>query len=144
MAFEGIFVQPIRDEIKRIGFEELTTPEQVDETLGQNKGTLLVFVNSVCGCASGRARPALGMSLEHDVKPERTVTVFAGQDKAATAQVRSYFTDYMPSSPSIGLMRDDKLVFFLERHQIEGRNPEAIAADLVRAYDQFCTQPTAA
>jgi putative YphP/YqiW family bacilliredoxin len=107
--------------------------------LGKSRGTVLVVVNSICGCAAGRARPAVSNALSHAVKPDTLATVFAGQDQEATAQARSYFTDYPPSSPSIALLRDGKLVYMMERHDIEGRMPEEIAADLTRAFDRFCT-----
>ena len=139
MMYLEEFVQPMREELTRIGFQELRTPGEVDSALGQSKGTVLVVVNSICGCAAGRARPAVAYALSHAVKPEKLATVFAGQDQEATAQARSYFTDYPPSSPSIALLRGGKLLYMMERHDIEGRLPEEIAADLTRAFDQFCT-----
>ena len=140
MMYPEEFVQPMREELTRIGFQELRTPSEVDNALGQSKGTVLVVVNSICGCAAGRARPAVAYALSHSVKPDTLATVFAGQDQEATAQARSYFTDYPPSSPSIALLRDGKLVFMMERHDIEGRMPEEIAADLTSAFDRFCTR----
>lgn len=133
------FVQPMREELTRIGFQELRTPADVDSLLGKSKGTVLVVVNSVCGCAAGRARPAVANALSRPVRPDVLATVFAGQDQEATAQARTYFTDYPPSSPSIALLRDGKLLYMLERRDIEGRMPEEIAQDLTRAFDQFCT-----
>jgi putative YphP/YqiW family bacilliredoxin len=115
----------------------------VDATLQKEKRTVLVVVNSVCGCAAGRARPAVALALSHQARPEILATVFAGQDREATEQARSYFTGYGPSSPCIALLRDGKVAFMLERHAIEGRDPQAIAADLTRAFDRFCT-PAAA
>jgi putative YphP/YqiW family bacilliredoxin len=131
-------VQPMREELTRLGFRELRTPQEVDEALGKAKGTTLVFVNSICGCAAGKARPAVALALRHSARPDLLTTVFAGQDSEATAQARSYFAEYPPSSPSIALLRDGKTVFMLERHQIEGRMPEEIAADLTQAFDRFC------
>ena len=138
------FVQPMREELTRIGFQELRTPAEVDALLSKDTGTTLVVVNSICGCAAGRARPAVAMALENKARPRALATVFAGQDGDATAQARSYFTGYPPSSPSIALLRDGKLVFMLERRDIEGRDPYAIAEDLTKAFDRFCAQASAA
>lgn len=138
------FVQPMREELTGIGFREMRTPEEVDAALGNRKGTALVMVNSICGCAAGRARPAVAIALQHPVKPELLATVFAGQDKEATAQARGYFAGYQPSSPSIALLRDGKTVFMLERSQIEGRMAEDIAQDLTQAFDQFCAKSASA
>ena len=138
------FVQPMREELTRIGFRELRTPGEVDAVLGNSEGTVLVVVNSVCGCAAGRARPAVAYALSHSVRPEVLATVFAGQDHEATVQARSYFTDYPPSSPSIALLRNGKLLYMMERRDIEGRMPEEIAEDLTRAFDQFCTPASSA
>jgi putative YphP/YqiW family bacilliredoxin len=129
----------MREELTNIGFHELRTAKDVDAALQQEKRTVLVVVNSVCGCAAGRARPAVAMALTHQARPEILATVFAGQDREATEQARSYFTGYAPSSPCIALLRDGKVAFMLERHAIEGRDPHAIAADLTRAFDRFCT-----
>jgi putative YphP/YqiW family bacilliredoxin len=128
----------MREEMRRMGAKELTTVTEVDAALGDPKGTTLVFVNSVCGCAAGNARPALKLSLDHAVKPAEVVTVFAGQDTDATARARQYFGEYAPSSPSMALLRDGEVVHFVHRHQIEGRSPQAIAADLTAAYDKHC------
>jgi putative YphP/YqiW family bacilliredoxin len=127
----------MRAEMTRMGARELTTAADVDAALGDAKGTTLVFVNSVCGCA-GNARPALSMALQHAVKPQQVVTVFAGQDLEATARARQFFSEYQPSSPSAALLRDGEVVHFVHRHQIEGRNPQAIAADLTAAFEKFC------
>lgn len=132
-------VKPMREELTSIGFKELRTPEEVEEALENNKGTTVVFVNSVCGCAAGLARPAMAHSLKHQVTPDHLVTVFAGQDKEATAKAREYFTGYPPSSPSIALLKDGKLVWMLERHQIENRLGEDIVKDLTDAYDRYCS-----
>lgn len=133
-------VEPMREELTRIGFREMKTAEEVDLTLGNAKGTTLVFVNSVCGCAAGKARPGVMMALNHSARPDHLTTVFAGQDQDATARARAYFEDYEPSSPSIGLLQGGKAVFMLERHQIEGRMAEEIAADLTAAFDRFCVK----
>ncbi|EOS54742.1 MULTISPECIES: BrxA/BrxB family bacilliredoxin [Paenibacillus] len=131
-------VQPMRDELTVLGIQELRTPEEVEEQLPNAKGTALVVVNSVCGCAAGQCRPGVAKALQHDVTPDHLFTVFAGQDKEATAKAREYFAPYPPSSPSIALMKDGELVHFIERHQIEDRSAEEIAADLTSAFDRFC------
>lgn len=141
--FPEEMIRPMRQELTSIGFSELLTPDDVDRALKSEKGTVLVVVNSVCGCAAGRARPAVARALSNSSKPDKLATVFAGQDREATERARTYFTGYPPSSPSIALMRDGKLVFMLERHQIEGRDSFAIANDLTQAFDRFCT-PTGA
>lgn len=138
------FVQPMREELTRIGFKELRTAMQVDETLTKPSGTVLVVVNSICGCAAGRARPAVAMALENKARPEVLTTVFAGQDTDATTRARQYFTGYPPSSPSVALLRDGKLVFMLERKDIEGRDPYGIAEDLTKAFDQYCAPASVA
>jgi len=132
-------VRPMREELSHIGFRELRTAQEVDAMLGDSKGTVLVVVNSICGCAAGRARPAVADALAHRVRPEMLATVFAGQDTEATARARSYFTGYPPSSPSIAILRDGQLVFMLERRDIEGRDAYSIADDLTGAFDRFCT-----
>jgi putative YphP/YqiW family bacilliredoxin len=137
------FVQPMREELARVGFQELRTAADVDALLGKTPGTLLMVVNSICGCAAGRARPAVAQALEHKARPDVLATVFAGQDADATSQARSYFAGYAPSSSSIALLRDGKLVFMLERKDIEGRDPYSIAEDLTRAFDRFCGQVSA-
>jgi putative YphP/YqiW family bacilliredoxin len=126
----------MREEMTRMGARELTSSAEVDATLGDQKGTMLVFVNSVCGCAAGNARPALHFALQHGVRPQQVVTVFAGQDVEATARARQYFAEYQPSSPSIALLRDGEVVHFVHRHQIEGRAPQDVAADLKAAFDR--------
>jgi putative YphP/YqiW family bacilliredoxin len=138
------YVQPVREELTRIGFQELRTATDVDSVLSKASGTVLVVVNSVCGCAAGRARPAVAMAIENKARPEILTTVFAGQDADATSRARTYFTGYAPSSPSVALLRDGKLVFMLERKDIEGRDPYAIAEDLTKAFDQYCSKSTAA
>lgn len=136
--YDPNLVQPMREELVRLGFEELRTPDRVDEVMAKAADTALVVVNSVCGCASGRARPATAMALRGARKPSRLLTVFAGQDAEATARAREYFAPYPPSSPQIALFKDGKLVFMLERKNIEGRTPSDIAADLSGAFDRFC------
>lgn len=131
-------VQPMRDELTSLGIKELTTPEEVEEVLPAAKGTTLVVVNSVCGCAAGQARPGVAIALENQVKPDYLYTVFAGQDKEATAKAREYFAPYPPSSPSIALLKDGELVHFIERHQVENRSAEEIAADLTDAFNRYC------
>ncbi len=136
--YDPRMVQPMREELTRIGFEELRTPEEVDRVLGTEKATTLVVVNSVCGCAARNARPAAAIALQHPKHPARLLTVFAGQDADATARARGYFTGVAPSSPQMGLLKDGKLVYMLERRNIEGRPAADIAADLVAAFDRFC------
>lgn len=131
-------VRPMREELTRVGFREMRTAEEVDAVLGAARGTTLVMVNSICGCAAGKARPGVTLALRHPAQPDLLATVFAGQDAEATARARSYFAEYPPSSPSVALLRDGKTVFMLERYQIEGRMPEQIAADLTKAFDRFC------
>ncbi|KZS46908.1 BrxA/BrxB family bacilliredoxin [Paenibacillus glucanolyticus] len=131
-------VQPMRDELTSLGIKELTTPEAVEEVLPSAQGTTLVVVNSVCGCAAGQARPGVAIALENQVKPDHLYTVFAGQDKEATAKAREYFAPYPPSSPSIALLKDGELVHFIERHQVENRSAEEIAADLSDAFNRYC------
>jgi putative YphP/YqiW family bacilliredoxin len=131
-------VQPMREELTRVGFRELRTPDEVDALLGRSRGTVLVVVNSICGCAAGRARPAVAQALSHRIRPDALATVFAGQDNDATARARGYFTGYPPSSPSIALLREGKLVYMLERRDIEGRDAFSIAEDLTGAFDRFC------
>ncbi|RCX16196.1 putative YphP/YqiW family bacilliredoxin [Fontibacillus phaseoli] len=131
-------VQPMRDELTSLGIRELRSPEDVEGALPTAKGTTLVVVNSVCGCAAGQCRPGVAKALQHDLTPDHLFTVFAGQDKEATATAREYFAPYPPSSPSIALMKDGELVHFIERHQIEDRSAEEIAADLTGAFDRFC------
>jgi putative YphP/YqiW family bacilliredoxin len=136
--YDPKLVQPMREELTRIGFEELRTPEAVDTALASETAPTLVVVNSVCGCAARYARPAVAIALQHTKRPARLTTVFAGQDAAATARVREYFTGYAPSSPQMGLLKDGELVYMLERRNIEGRPAADIAADLVAAFERFC------
>jgi putative YphP/YqiW family bacilliredoxin len=142
--YDERLVAPMRGELTRLGVEELRTPEAVDSVLRDSRGTTLVVVNSVCGCAARNARPAVALALQHSIKPDHLSTVFAGQDADATRQARSYFIGYAPSSPQIALIKDGRIVFMLERYQIEGRSAEAIAGDLVSAFDRYCTPAPAA
>lgn len=130
---------PMREELTRLGVEELRTAADVDARLANHAGTTLVVVNSVCGCAARNARPAVAMAMTHAIKPNQVTTVFAGQDTEATARARDYFTGFRPSSPSIALLKDGAVAFMLERHQIEGRSAQEIAGDMVQAFDRFCT-----
>jgi putative YphP/YqiW family bacilliredoxin len=132
-------VQPMREEMLRMGASELKTVAEVDAALGDPKGSLLVFVNSVCGCAAGTARPGLSLALKHPQLPQQITTVFAGQDLEATARARQYFSEYAPSSPSIALLQDGEVVHFVHRHMIEGHTPQEIAADLTAAFDRHLT-----
>lgn len=138
MRYPTQLVEPMREELTRLGVEELRTAEEVERVLESEEGTVMVVVNSVCGCAARNARPAVARALEHDATPDRSVTVFAGQDLEATEKAREYFTGYRPSSPSIALLRDGTLVHMVERHEIEGRPAEEIAAALARAFDEHC------
>jgi putative YphP/YqiW family bacilliredoxin len=139
MPYNPALVAPMRAEVTRLGVKELTSAAEVDAALGDQRGSMLVFVNSVCGCAAGNARPALALALKHSVVPQHVVTVFAGQDLEAAARARQYFGEYQPSSPSMALLRDGEVVHFVHRHQIEGRSPQSIAADLTAAFEKFCT-----
>jgi bacilliredoxin len=136
--YDERFVTPMRQELTQLGFTEMRSADEVDKTLHDSKGTALVVVNSVCGCSARMARPAVRIALENPIKPSLLTTVFAGQDAEATDRAREYFTGYAPSSPSISLMKDGKLVFMLERFQIEGRPAEEIAHDLVNAFNRYC------
>jgi len=136
--YPDIMVVPMREELTRLGVQELRTAAEVDRELGVQQGTAMVIVNSICGCAAGRMRPAVRIALQHSVKPDRVFSVFAGQDAEATERARSYFTGYRPSSPSIALFRDGKLVQMLERSDIEHRDSADIAAELKRIFDQYC------
>jgi putative YphP/YqiW family bacilliredoxin len=130
-------VEPCRQDLIEAGVTELRTPVEVDSVLGE-KGTAMVVVNSVCGCAAGAARPAVRLAMQHEKLPDKRVSVFAGVDKEATQRARSHMHGYPPSSPSIALFKDGRLVYMLERHQIEGRGPQEIAYNLVEAFDEFC------
>jgi putative YphP/YqiW family bacilliredoxin len=135
--YDERFITPMRQELTRLGVEEMRTAEEVDAKLKET-GTTLLVVNSMCGCAARNARPAVASALQNATKPDHLTTVFAGQDIEATERARSYITGYAPSSPSIALLKDGKLAFMLERFQIEGRSADAIAQDLVGAFDRYC------
>lgn len=140
MRYDPEAVRPMREELLRLGAQELMTPEDVDRVLGGEEGTTLLVINSVCGCAAGMARPAVAIATGHDVQPDRVATVFAGQEIDATERARELLPGYRPSSPAIALFRDGEHVFMLERHQIEGRDALEIAGDLKRAYDRYCVR----
>jgi len=131
-------VAPMREDLTSVGFEELLSTEDVDNALNETTGTSLVVINSVCGCAAGNARPAAKLASQNTVKPDHLLTVFAGVHSEATNQVRKYCLPYPPSSPSIALFKDGKLVHFIERHHIEGRPADLIAENLISAFDEFC------
>ena len=138
MPYPEFMIRPMREELTRLGAEELKTPEEVDQALAEAKGTLMVVVNSICGCAAGKARPGVALALQHEVRPDRVATVFAGADIEATEKARSYFTGYQPSSPSIALLKDGQLVYMMERREIEGKMPQEIAQELTQAFDKHC------
>jgi putative YphP/YqiW family bacilliredoxin len=140
--YPELMLIPMREELTKAGVQELRTAAEVDRAAGA-PGTTMIIVNSVCGCAAGRMRPAVRMAMQHSIRPDHVYSVFAGQDKEATERARSYFTGYPPSSPSIGILRDGKLVYMMQRSQIETREAPAIAADLVSTFDQLCA-PTRA
>jgi putative YphP/YqiW family bacilliredoxin len=144
MPYPEFMIYPMRQELTRLGVEEWKTPEQVEDGIKQTEGTLMVVVNSVCGCAAGKARPGIAQALRHEVKPDKVATVFAGADIEATEKARSYFTGYQPSSPSIAILKDGQVVYMLERSQIENKGPQQIAEELTRAFDQHCATTSAA
>ena len=138
MPYPESFIGPMRQELTRLGIQELQTAAQVDDVVRHSQGTVMIVVNSMCGCAAGKARPGIALALQHRVKPDVIGTVFAGGDIEATERARGYFTGYPPSSPSIAILRDGKLVYMMERRDIETRSAEMIAAELVRAFDRIC------
>ena len=140
MPYPPELVEPMRRELTSLGVQELRTPREVDEALQPAQGSVLVFVNSVCGCAAGTARPGLAVALSHSVLPDKVTTVVAGVDTEATSRARSYFADYPPSSPQVALFREGKLVHLIQRHQIEGRTAEMVAGALTQAFEQHCKQ----
>ena len=141
--YDEMIVGPMRQELTGVGVQETRTAQEVDAVLGEKKGTVLVVVNSVCGCAAGNARPAVAMAVEHGVKPDKMITVFAGNDREATQRARDYFVGYRPSSPSIALLKDGQVVKMFERWNIEGRQAHDIAAELVQAFNEHCRKPVA-
>ena len=138
MPYPEIMIRPMREDLTRLGVEEMRTADAVDDTIKNSKGTLMVVVNSICGCAAGKARPGVALALQNEKKPDKVATVFAGADIEATERARSYFTGYGPSSPSIALMKDGQLVYMLERYQIEGRDAHQIAGELTQAFEKYC------
>ena len=142
MRYPEEFIGPMRQELTQLGVQETRTPEEVDAILGPHSGTVMMVINSMCGCAAGRARPGVALSLNHAILPDKVATVFAGGDLEATARVRQYLQDYPPSSPSVALFRDGKPVFMLQRHEIENRDASDIAQSLTEAFDQFCMRQT--
>ncbi|MHC4846161.1 MAG: BrxA/BrxB family bacilliredoxin [Planctomycetota bacterium] len=136
--YDPMMVAPMRDELTRVGVKTLSTAGEVDDLLGKGEGTALVVVNSVCGCAAANARPGVSLAVQHGTLPDAVVTVFAGVDREATDRARHYFKGYMPSSPSMALLKDGECVFMLQRHEIEGREPQAIATRLTEAFDTHC------
>ena len=138
MPYSELMIKPMREELTNLRIRETRTPEAVDDAITNAKGTIMVVVNSICGCAAGRARPALAVALQNDAHPQDAITVFAGADVEATERARSYFKGYPPSSPSIGLLRNGELLFMLERHQIERREAPEIAELLKEAFDKYC------
>ena len=143
MPYSPLIVNPMKQELVSIGFEELQTAEDVDVFMTEKSPSALLVINSVCGCAAGQARPGVAMALQSAARPERLVTVFAGQDVDATKQARSYFEDIPPSSPSIALFKDGELVYFVPRHRIESRSAEDVAADLTGAFERYIATPAA-
>lgn len=139
--YPEIMVIPMREELTRLGIQELRTPAEVDRAVANQPGTTMVVVNSICGCAAGRMRPAVRAALQHPSRPEKLFSVFAGQDKEATDRARSYFAGYPPSSPSIALLRDGKVVHMMQRSDIEHREAADIANELKSAFDKFCPKP---
>ncbi|HYF48245.1 MAG TPA: BrxA/BrxB family bacilliredoxin [Planctomycetota bacterium] len=139
MPYPEQLVAPMRAELTSIGVKELKSAAEVDAFMAEKKGSAMIIINSVCGCAAGGCRPAVRLALQNSVKPDRVATVFAGQDTEATQRVRSYFSDIPPSSPSIALLKDGELVDFVPRHAIEGRDPKTIAGDLTKAFQEYFT-----
>jgi bacilliredoxin len=139
--YPEIMVIPMREELTRLGIKELRTAEEVDQALKNRPGTTMVVVNSICGCAAGRMRPAVRMALRNSIRPDHAYSVFAGQETEATERARGYFTGYPPSSPSIGILRDGQLVYMMQRRDIESREAPTIAADLKAAFDKLCGKP---
>ena len=143
MPYPEMFIAPMRKDLTQHGVEELRTVTEVDQAVQSTRGALMIIVNSVCGCAAGKARPGVTLALKHQIQPERITTVFAGADIEATERARAYFTGYQPSSPSIGLLQDGQVVFMLERWQIENQTADQIASILVEAFDKHCATSVA-
>ena len=138
MPYPELMIRPMREDLTRIGIEEARTSEQVEQALEDKTGTLMVVVNSVCGCAAGKARPGIFMAMQNDAKPDRAITVFAGADIDATERAREYMTGVPPSSPAVALFKDGELVYMMHRRDIETRHAEEIAQELAGAFDRFC------
>lgn len=138
--YPEIMLMPMREELTRAGVTELRTPEEVDAAVKNQPGTVMLIVNSVCGCAAGKMRPAVRQALQHGVKPDKVYSVFAGQDREATDKARSYFTGHPPTSPSIGILRDGQLVYMMPRQQVESRDALTIAAELTATFDKLCAK----
>jgi putative YphP/YqiW family bacilliredoxin len=141
--YPELMVMPMREELTRLGIKEARTPDELEKAVKQ-PGTTMVVVNSICGCAAGKMRPAVRAALQNATRPDQAVTVFAGQDRDATEKARSYFTGYPPSSPSIGILRDGELVYMMQRSDIETNDPQTIAFKLTQAFNQFCTKSSVA
>ena len=139
MPYPEYLIAPMRGEMTDMGAHELRTPQAVDDVVKNSPGVVMLVVNSVCGCAAGKARPGIAKALQNKNRPDVVATVFAGADIEATDRARQYFSGYAPSSPSLGLLRDGKLIYMMERSQIEVRNAEMIADELTKAFDQFCS-----
>jgi len=138
VPYPEYLIAPMREELTRLGVKELRTAAAVDDAVTNTAGSLMIVVNSVCGCAAGKARPGIALALRHSTRPDLVATVFAGADIEATDRARHYFAGYPPSSPSVGILRGGKLVYMMERHQIENQGAEAIARDLAAAFDKHC------
>jgi putative YphP/YqiW family bacilliredoxin len=141
VPYSEMLVRPMREELTSAGVEELRTPQDVDAFMNEKSGTALLVVNSVCGCAAGMARPGVRLALQGDRRPDRAVSVFAGQDLEATARARSYMSDIPPSSPAVAFFKDGELVYFMPRHRIEGRNADAVASELAQVFAEHCAVP---
>ncbi|MES1243680.1 MAG: BrxA/BrxB family bacilliredoxin [Acidobacteriota bacterium] len=141
MPYSPLLVKPMREELTSAGVRELTSAQDVDSWMAETNGTAMLVINSVCGCAAGMARPGVRMALQHDRRPDRVATVFAGQDLEATARARGHFPDIPPSSPSIAFFKDGELVAFVPRHRIESRTADAVAGDLMAIFNEHCEVP---
>lgn len=141
MPYSPLLVKPMREELTSAGVKELLTAQDVDAFMAEKEGTAMLVINSVCGCAAGMARPGVRLALQHDRRPDRVATVFAGQDLEATARARSYFPEIPPSSPSIAFLKDGELIAFIPRHRIESRTADAVAGDMVTIFNEHCEVP---
>lgn len=144
MPYSPMLVKPMREELTQVGVKELLTPADVDAFMNEKTGTAMLVVNSVCGCAAGMARPGVRLALQHERRPDRVASVFAGQDLEATARARGFFPDIPPSSPSIAFLKDGELVYFIPRHRIEGRDAQMVAQELVAVFEEHCAPAAAA